>query len=543
MKKRKLLLGVTASALSILALASCGDKDSKGNNTSLKGVKEVTSEVLKNIISDDTATSDSKQVSLALTGNYTYSSISYIDSDYYEYRTTSEGVKTLYCKLANRDICEIKDNMTLKDADSYDELVNVITRVDGEEISYKYDVYNYLGEKVISYKDQDGYNYFFNYSNENYYDDDGNYHQCRKYFLTTSDGNVKEFYKDYCQETNKTSYYTSKPNDDKPLKPGYSEIFDGLYARRETLTDGFKFYLYDDEKEYEPFKLPLNITEAFKIKDKIIYQTEKVLPDDATSYSYYRINESNGETIKYELKSYMYDYKEAKLKSIKLPYIRSTYEVNDVSDYAVVDFVKIVDGELNEQLNSMYGFVNSKGSLEYMSNKVVDYETIIELDSGYFYDNNYDIIYDENLDFVTEVSSRISDSLFIDSTSKRIVDNYGTSIMEYDTISIGQNNIITIDGERYEVKGVNLNLISSDETISNGWIYKFIDLNPSDLTSARYKIEARKAGESVSVVYYSNYEATLNVNCAFNNAVCYNSSYSIYSSQDLTNGIRYINIK
>lgn len=542
MKKGRVFLGVAASLLGAVTLASCGND---GITTDLEDVPTVTSDVIKaQVEEDDYKVRDKGQPTvLTYEEDCTYQSVSGVN--WCAIKTYTDR-QVLYSLLTGKDICNIDDYYAVRRACTNGYFVSVITRVEPktseEEISYHYDVYDYLGNLVISYDDESPSYYTFTSASSTYYDNDDNSHSLYTLKLTKSDNSTVKLYYDYCYATKRVSYSTTNPTMYNLLKPGFEEVEEGLYVKTEELADGELLYLSTDSKDYEPIKLPNNVGEMYYLKDKLYYQTSTLLADDAKDYSYYVISPLNGETIKYELKSYVYDFTSSTLNEVELDYviINEFYEKPD-NEFTQIDFVKLEDGEFDILHNKMIGYVDSEGVIKYISNKDLELDYLIKLDTDCYYYPFEHELYDKELNLITQVSRRLNSDLFLDSEENRIYDKAGNIVKEFNNFSTVIddlytviNNIVQLDNVLYELKGSNLIEITDSELQLNGWIYKFTDLNPEDSTTAQYKVEARYAGTSISVTYYSNDKATLSAQTTIRDNALYSSSANIYADKEMT---------
>lgn len=543
MKKGKLFLGVAASLLGVVTLASCG---SDGITTELEDVTTVTSDVIKNIVEDDEyKVKPSKSVKIIETDEESVFSTAVSDVYWSKTRTTSDNVY-LYSLLAGKDICSIKDVYSVRRSSySTTSFVSVINRiepaVEGEDPTYTYDVYDYLGNKVISYSSDSAYDYSFDQSTSSYYDGDDNYHTLYTYKLQKADLSVEKFYYDYCSATGKVAWSQTNPMQLNLGKPGYYEYNEGVYLKVEELTDGMLFYLATDTTDYSPVKLPSNINGMFIANNKLIYQTTKLLPDEAKDYSYYEIDTDNGETIKYELVSYSYDFNTSELKEIELDYVITASMNYDLTKECVaIRFVKLENGEFNEDRNTLMGFVDSEGVIKYTSDKDIELSEIVELDNGNYYDG--DKLYDSNLNVIAETYRRLNANLFIDDDQNRIYDKSGNIVKEFNNYSVVSNTnskLLTIDGVQYELKDSSLVELGDNEMYYDGFIYKITKLDPVD-ESAQYKIEVRIPASTTSVTYYANSPLNLGETAAEFEHVCYVVNGAAYKDKEMTKPISYI---
>jgi len=542
MKKGKLFFGLAASLLGVATLASCGGK---GVTTDLEDAVPVTSDVLKEIVEDDDYKVEAAPSVRVVEANDDYSLSPAISGlSWCMTRTTAEGTY-LYSLFAGKDICNMEDVYSIRKASSSSYFVTVINEIQAASVDtdslYNYDVYDYLGNKVVSYTSESSYDYSFDQYSYTYYDDDDNYHNLYMYKLQKSDLDFVKFYYDYCQDTKKISYTSNDPRGLDLGKPGYEEYGDGTYVKVEELTDGMYFYLATDTADYARVKIPSNVNGMFIANNKMIYQTVKLLPDEAKDYSYFVIDPTNGETIKYELVSYSYDFNTSSLEEIELDYVITGSRNYDLTKTITeIKFVKLENGEYNKDRNTLIGFVDSEGVIKYTTDNDADLYFMTELDSGNFYDG--DVLYDSNLNVITEVYRRLNADLFIDNDQNRIYDKTGKIVKEFnDYNSTSYSNIINLDGDQYELVGSNVVKLADNEVVYNGFIYKLTKLNPTDDTSAEYKMEVRLAGYTQSVTYYSNGIANLSSQSTVLGHTYYVANYgTIYSDQAMEKEIAYI---
>jgi len=529
MKKGKLFLGMAASVLGVFALASCGS----GMTTNTKKVEQATQDVLKAQISDDEykAQYQGSMERVIFDDDYYYSYI----NPWVRKKVDSESNSSLYSIITNRDFYTLpEDNVNVSSVDSY--FINVMNMVnDGAE--YEFIIFDYTGRQVLKYRGESSSEVYpddkISYS---YYDDDDYRHTGYKYVFETELSGKQVFYSDYCAETKTFNVSTNNPDPFEFEEPLFNEIRDGEYIKYEELTNAVVLTYKKNNTTYTPIELPKTTTATYIFKDKLYYQTVKLLADESSNYSYYVIDEDNGETLKYELKTYCYDFNTAELDELKVDYfIENAYMQKEEAQYMALQIVTIENGELNADLNTQYALVDEEAKLAYLNNKNVNFRNLVELENGYFYGYyaGYHYLYDSSLNIIDEINERLSKGLFL--AEHAIYNTSGTRLIEFESGSKVSENILYIDGEYYEYNDDSIMIIDVDN-VSNGFYYQTQEVKTDGILSV-YKITARKLGTNTSVTYYSYNEGTkLGSGSTINNYTFYSVS-GAYTTQDCETAI------
>ena len=535
--KKKLLI-TFGTALSLLALASCGSDTDNG--------KALESTVVKDVFGITVDNRSYKKVVSTEEG----ASYEYLLNGYYLYSPTNGNI---LIKNIEKDSFSVDLGVKKEDLEDADFNGRILELVKEEGTSYKHIFYSFDGNKIIE-KVTDFYYTFYVNTIDFTVSGVTDYIDYNKYDYEYSVGDVVTKFSIYEKiaydiKNDDTTYeFKTTPFETTEVVKDSVKIGD-YYAKNYQENNDVIIEFYDAEGKLDD-KLIIEdgslFTQAYSIDD-YSYVYQRSIPVTKTDdYDYF-----NG-GVYYKLESFMLDINKHKVKNLDLRYVVTNQISQFDGEYAAITYRNIIDRKLEY---TSIGFVNDSFDIKY---SLPNESSLKKVNGGYFSTAN-NRLYNENFEIVKEFKA--ANSVKLSPNNSYIVVTYSDYITVFDTAT---GNIIT-EGTTDKLSYNNL-IVKKDKNVStyydvvNGSLVKRYSTEDSLTTSinnssTEYYVvkeigltvdtcKIYSYGSNTAMTAYANHTGVIDLSRFYDNKdFIYYSVSGLYTDEETTTKLKVCKIE